>query len=940
MPFVSEAQRRYLWMHHPSVAKRWAHEHPGQHDLPYHKRKKEKQACLLAAALAAGLPFEYCKTAADEPPNYRPSDMQDRACGLCDYFDGHSLCQLYNVNVAADHVCDSFTNEATKLGSLVKRAFGFGDALPPGWHPGDYEPPEGAGFPGGRIPFSSDKDLERFAPKDVARLVRADRHPYRAVLADTYLGSHGIVPTSSRFVIGGGIPAVAGALAGGIAGGVSSKRHGVQRALDTNYGAMRGELTGAGAGLGGVAGSMLGGKLGKNKTLAKLFGLISGGTAGGYGGYHLGDAWVKGIRKINRDPEHRSFFKRSALIKRALFPNQGQPGNALPTQSMNPGPAAPNSASGIGLPPQQPLTSPQPQDQSQGSQQPQQAPPPQQAGGFKPSIIGAFPSENPDLESHFANIDQRLGLQTAPPPPTGQQVADGTQMHTAQALQKHARDLLGKHMRLGRESITGDLAKLASIVKLGQGWGQMPGMPQMGMVPQMGQPQGGFGMNPGMGGQGMGGPGMDPVAAQQAQQQAAMQHPGLQAVEQQKQILNMQLAQAPHNANVMRRYQQAMARLNSHEDMMRQHAGLPPRQGQPQAHAQAGENAEPATPPQPLPGQKPAVPPGHDADMSSTQAGEGKEGPGGFTGPLQQRMLGEGKEGPGGFTGPLQQRMLGEGKGGITADPYAGGNAKPGPAGPEPEAAKGYFGSQHSGTALSTSGQQLGATGQGEGKGFNKSYDTDSYQALGGEHVLNPGTTNTRLGDIDAEAKPRSGEPLDAHADAKGIGPQTSSMSHGEGKGSGVPQVSVTSSNPAAGNEPAPQGPAAQGQAQMNVLAPKAREAVQAQAPPAQPQAPAPQRSYTSRVTLGGLPQPTPRVPTGWDPGRGAPTATPSTPPARPAPNVQPPAAPPVAKAPAAAPKPPTPPKQPQTTGINMGKGSASIGVAKAPAAVSKPIAA
>lgn len=26
MPFKSEAQRRYLWIHHPEIAKRWASE--------------------------------------------------------------------------------------------------------------------------------------------------------------------------------------------------------------------------------------------------------------------------------------------------------------------------------------------------------------------------------------------------------------------------------------------------------------------------------------------------------------------------------------------------------------------------------------------------------------------------------------------------------------------------------------------------------------------------------------------------------------------------------------------------------------------------------------------------------------------------------------------------------------------------------------------------
>lgn len=36
MPFKSEAQRRYLWLKHPDIAKRWAAAYPGQHNLPYH----------------------------------------------------------------------------------------------------------------------------------------------------------------------------------------------------------------------------------------------------------------------------------------------------------------------------------------------------------------------------------------------------------------------------------------------------------------------------------------------------------------------------------------------------------------------------------------------------------------------------------------------------------------------------------------------------------------------------------------------------------------------------------------------------------------------------------------------------------------------------------------------------------------------------------------
>jgi hypothetical protein len=41
MPFKSEAQRRYMWLHHPEIAKRWAEEYRQKSKLPYHKKKKE-----------------------------------------------------------------------------------------------------------------------------------------------------------------------------------------------------------------------------------------------------------------------------------------------------------------------------------------------------------------------------------------------------------------------------------------------------------------------------------------------------------------------------------------------------------------------------------------------------------------------------------------------------------------------------------------------------------------------------------------------------------------------------------------------------------------------------------------------------------------------------------------------------------------------------------
>lgn len=39
MPFQSESQRRFMWMKHPEIAKRWAKEYPGQHDLPMYKNE-------------------------------------------------------------------------------------------------------------------------------------------------------------------------------------------------------------------------------------------------------------------------------------------------------------------------------------------------------------------------------------------------------------------------------------------------------------------------------------------------------------------------------------------------------------------------------------------------------------------------------------------------------------------------------------------------------------------------------------------------------------------------------------------------------------------------------------------------------------------------------------------------------------------------------------
>jgi len=43
MPFQSEKQRRFLWLKHPDIAKRWAHEYPNQKNLPTYARGNNKE---------------------------------------------------------------------------------------------------------------------------------------------------------------------------------------------------------------------------------------------------------------------------------------------------------------------------------------------------------------------------------------------------------------------------------------------------------------------------------------------------------------------------------------------------------------------------------------------------------------------------------------------------------------------------------------------------------------------------------------------------------------------------------------------------------------------------------------------------------------------------------------------------------------------------------
>lgn len=42
-PFQSEAQRRYLWLKNPKVARDWAAKYGTPKNLPMHKRKKARR---------------------------------------------------------------------------------------------------------------------------------------------------------------------------------------------------------------------------------------------------------------------------------------------------------------------------------------------------------------------------------------------------------------------------------------------------------------------------------------------------------------------------------------------------------------------------------------------------------------------------------------------------------------------------------------------------------------------------------------------------------------------------------------------------------------------------------------------------------------------------------------------------------------------------------
>jgi hypothetical protein len=190
------------------------------------------------------------------------------------------------------------------------------------------------------------------------------------------------------------------------------------------------------------------------------------------------------------------------LHKRAEWPGAG---TGMISSEMHPGEPASNPAQSITPAPAQPLvpansggTTSQPAQQQgggQGQQQQQQAPPPQ-PGAFKPSPLFSVPHPPSEAAQWMQPIHSQF-VQAAPAPDPGQQVADGTQMNTAQSLQKAARDLLGLCLIAGRlptEKKAAGPMQGWPWMQQGGGWGMqggwaMPGGMMGGPPPMMG-PQG------------------------------------------------------------------------------------------------------------------------------------------------------------------------------------------------------------------------------------------------------------------------------------------------------------------------------------------------------------------------------------------------------------------------------------------------------------------
>lgn len=111
MPFKSEAQRRWMHVNHPSMAKRWEKETPKKKKLPYHKKK--------GSLLTLSFLNDFRKSANDGPPNYRPSGDLTRSCSACAHFKTGN-CERYSVPVDPHYTCDDFQLIQLNTGPLAK----------------------------------------------------------------------------------------------------------------------------------------------------------------------------------------------------------------------------------------------------------------------------------------------------------------------------------------------------------------------------------------------------------------------------------------------------------------------------------------------------------------------------------------------------------------------------------------------------------------------------------------------------------------------------------------------------------------------------------------------------------------------------------------------------------------------------------------------------
>ncbi len=105
MPMESTAQRAYLWIHHPEIAREFEAATPKGKKLPKHIKRHS------------------AKAAAHGPPHYRPADSQQVSCSTCKFMErASSNCKRYNTPVDPNYVCDSFQLIPLDLNLLAKKA--------------------------------------------------------------------------------------------------------------------------------------------------------------------------------------------------------------------------------------------------------------------------------------------------------------------------------------------------------------------------------------------------------------------------------------------------------------------------------------------------------------------------------------------------------------------------------------------------------------------------------------------------------------------------------------------------------------------------------------------------------------------------------------------------------------------------------------------------